>query len=131
MATYVVTWLPPRFDLDYAEESITRDAKSFSTIASYVAIATIYINLSQLKFPIVGIVASAIYSLVNGAFLGRAFFREEKSFLRLLLGLLLLVILLGLVGWVTLAVYNLDEVRILLVLLIVATGSSILNRRRK
>ena len=131
MATHVVTLLPLQFHLNHAEKLITRDEKSLFTIVSYIAVIIIYINLSQLKSTVMGVMASAIYFVVNGVFLGRAFFREEKAFLRLLLGLFSLVIILGLVGWTILVVYNLDEVRTLLVLVLVTTSSSLLNRRKK
>ena len=125
------TLLPPWFHLNHAEELITRVEKALFTITSYVAITIIYTNLSQLKSPAVGILASAIYFFINGAFLGRAFFKEEHAFLRSLLGLFFLIVLLGSIGWITLVIYNLDEIRTLLVLVLVTTGSSLLNRRSR
>lgn len=98
---------------------------------SYVVILLIFINLSELQSPILGLLASAIYFSINGIFLGHALFEKETAFFRLMLGLLLLAMLLGFVGWLAVVIYNLDLIRLTLVLLIVATLSSLLNRRMK
>lgn len=98
---------------------------------SYVVILIIFINLSEFQYPVLGLLASAIYFLINGIFLGHTFFEKETAFFRLMLGLLLLVMLLGFVGWLAVVIYNLDVIRFTLVLLVVATLSSLLNRRVK
>ena len=98
---------------------------------SYVVVLTIFINLSRFQSPILGLLASAIYFLINGIFLGHVFFEKETAFFRLMLGFLLLVMLLGFVGWLAVVIYNLDITRFTLVLLIVATLSSLLNKRVK
>jgi hypothetical protein len=43
-------------------------------------------------------------------------------------GILLLIMLLGFVGWLAIIIYNLDVIRLTLVLFIVTTFSSMLNR---
>jgi len=90
-----------------------------------------YVNLNVFHSSILGIAASVSYFLINGIFLGHAFFEEETTFFRLTLGILLLIMLLGFVGLLTVIVYNLDVIRFTLVLLIAATLSSLLNRRVK
>ena len=98
---------------------------------SYVVILIIFINLSEFQSPVLGLLASVIYFLINGIFFGHAFFEKETAFFRLMLGTLLLVMLLGFVGWLAVVIYNLDVIRFTLVLFIVATLSSLFNRRMK
>ena len=100
-------------------------------MVTYVVVLMIFINLSVFQSPILSLPASAIYFLINGFFLGHAFFEKETTFFRLMLGLLLLVMLLGFVGWLAVVIYNLDVLRFTLVLLIVTTFSSLLNKRVK
>jgi len=123
--------LKTRSGLDKIEQRITHDSKLLFTMTSYVIVLTIFINLSEFQSPILGLLASAIYFLINGIFLGHVFFKKETAFFRLMLGLLLLVMLLGFVGWLAVVIYNLDVTRFTLALLIVATLSSLLNRRVK
>jgi hypothetical protein len=98
---------------------------------SYIVTLTIFINLSEFQYPVLGLLASAVYFLINGIFLGHAFFEKETAFFRLMFGTLLLVMLLGFVGWLAVIIHNLDVIRFTLVLLITATLSSLLNRRVK
>ena len=120
-----------RFGFDKIEQRITRDEKLLFTMVSYVVILTIFINLSEFKSPVLGLLASAIYFLINGIFLGCAFFKKETAFFRVMFGLLLLIMVLGFVGWLAVIIYNLDVIRFTLVLFIAATLSSMLNRRVK
>ncbi|RLI46219.1 hypothetical protein DRO69_03590 [Candidatus Bathyarchaeota archaeon] len=120
-----------RFSFDKIEQRITSDEKLFFTIISYVVILTIFINLSSFQSPALGLLASAIYFLINGIFLGHAFFGKEALFFRLMFGLLLLIMLLGLIGWLAIVIYNLDVTWFTLVLLVVATLSSGINRRMR
>ena len=117
--------------LDKLETSITRDQKLLFTLTSYGLILAIYINLNSLHSSVLGIVASVLYFLINGIFLGNAFFEKEATFFRLIFGVLLLIMLLGFVGLLAVIIYNLDVIRFTLVLSIVATLSSLLNRRVK
>ena len=91
----------------------------------------IYINLNAFHSSVLGIAASVLYFLINGIFLGHAFFEKEATFFRLMFGILLLIMLLGFVGLLAVIVYNLDVIRFTLVLFIAATLSSLLNRRVK
>ena len=120
-----------RSGLDKIEQQITHDSKLLFTMISYVVVLTIFVNLSEFQSPVLGLLASAVYFLINGIFLGHVFFEKETAFFRLMLGLLLLVMLLGFVGWLAVVIYNLDVTRFTLALLIVATLSSLLNRRVK
>ncbi len=120
-----------RFGFAKIEQRITRDEKLLFTIISYVVVLTIFINLSEFQSPVLGLLASAIYFLINGIFLGHTFFEKETAFIRLVFGLLLLVMLLGFIGWLAVVIYNLDVIRFTLVLLVVATLSSLLNKRVK
>jgi len=72
-----------------------------------------------------------LFFWINGIFLAHAFFEKEDTFFRLMFGVLLLIMLLGFVGWLIMIIYNLDVPSFTLVLLIVATLSSSLNRRMK
>lgn len=114
--------------LSKAETLVAKDQKLVFTLTSYVLILIIYVNLNILKSSVLGLAASLSYFLINGIFLGRAFFEKEDTFFRLTLGILLLIMLLAFVGWLFVIVYNLDVFRFTLVLFIVATLSSLLNR---
>jgi len=119
------------FPLHKLEKFIVNDPKFLFTLTCYILILAIYINLNAFKSPAVGIVAFTLYFLINGIFLAHAFFEKEDTFFKLMFGLLLLIMLLGFVGWLVLIIYNLDAPQFTLVLLIVATLSSLLNRRMK
>jgi len=119
------------FQLDKLEKLIVHDYKLLFTLSSYVLILAIYMNLSTFQFSVLGIVASLLYFLINGIFLGHAFFEKEEAFFRLMLGFLLLIMLLGFVGWFAVIIYNLDVVRFTLVLFVVATICSLINRKVK
>ncbi len=120
-----------RLGFDRIEQGIARDEKLLFTIISYFLTLAISVNLSEFQSSILGLMASAIYFLINGIFLGHAFFRRETVFFRLMLGFLLLIMLLGFAGWLAVIIYNLDVIRFTLVLLVVATLSSLLNRKVK
>jgi len=123
--------LETKFGFDKIEQRITRDEKLLFTMISYVVILIIFINLSQFESLILGLLASTIYFLINGIFLGNTFFKKETAFFRLMFGLLLLIMLLGFVGWLAVVIYNLDVIKFTLVLFIVATLSSLLNKKVK
>ena len=113
------------------EKTIAHDKRLLFTLCSFALTLGIYINLSFFQSPVIGVVASILYFIINGVFLGHAFFEKETAFFRLMFGTLLLVMLLGFVGWLAVIIHNLDVIRFTLVLLITATLSSLLNRRVK
>lgn len=117
--------------LNKLEKLIVRDQKFFFTLTSFILTLIIYINLNTFLSPAAGIVSSILYLLINGIFLGNAFFEKEAAFFRLMFGLLLLIMFLEFVGWLAVIIYKLDVIRFTLVLLIAATFSSLLNRRVK
>jgi len=110
---------------------VAQDQKLVFTLISYILIVIIYVNLNTLQSSVLGLVTSILYFLINGIFLGRAFFEKDAAFFRLMFGVLLLIMLLGFVGWLSVIIYNLDVVRFTVVLFVVATLSSLLNRRVK
>lgn len=87
--------------------------------------------MNLLHSPAVGIVGSFGFFLVNSVFLGNTLFKNKESFLRFAFGAILLVAVIGIVGWIVLIVYNLDAIRSTIVLLIVATISSLPNKLRR
>jgi len=113
------------------ETLIAKDPKFLFTLFSYALILSMYVNLNTLKSPIIGLAATALYLLINGVFLGYAFFEKESLFFRLSLGTLLLILLLGFTGWLAIIIYNLDVTRFTLVLIIATSVSSLLNKRVK
>lgn len=119
------------FKLSNLEKLIAQDPKLLFTMASYFLVLAIYINSIFFQSAILGTAASVLYFLVNGIFLAHAFFENEDAFFRLLFGILLLVIFLGFFGWLSIIIYNLDVTRFSLVLLVVATLSSLLNKGMK
>lgn len=116
--------------LNEVKRSIADDPKFLSTLTSYSVILLIYINLNM-KSLAIGIAAFFLYFLINGIFLAHAFFEKEDAFFKLMFGILLLIMLLGLVGWLVMIISNLDAPKFVLVLFIVATISSLLNKRMK
>lgn len=119
------------FQLKKLEKLIIHDKKLLFTLTSYVLILAIYMNLNAFQSWALGIVASIMYFLINGIFLGHAFFKKEDPFFSLMFGILLLIMLLGFIGWLVIVIYNLDIIRFTLVLFIAATLSSLINRRAK
>jgi len=119
------------FDFLKLEKFIVRDGKILFTTISYVMILVILINLNFILSPAIGIPASIVYFLINGIFLGHSFFENQDIFPRFLLGSLLLVVFLGIAAWAVMIIYNLDAIRSAIVLCIVTTLCSVLNRRTK
>jgi hypothetical protein len=113
------------------ENLIVHDPKFLFTLTSYVLILAIYTNLHTFKSPSIGIAAFILYFLINETFLEHGFFKKEDVFFRLIFGVLLLIMLLGFVGWFIMIIYNLDAPKFSLVLFIVSTLSSLLNKRMK
>lgn len=113
------------------EKFIAHNPKLIFTLISYILILAIYVNLHTFESTTVGIIAFIMYFLINAIFLAHAFFEKEEAFFRLMFGVLLLIMLLGSVGWLTMIIYNLDVIKVSFVLFIVATLSSSLNRRMK
>lgn len=113
------------------ENIIVKDPKLLFTLTCYLLNLITYINLNTVKSPVIGVVTSTPYFLINIVFLSHAFFQKEETFFRLMFGILMLIMFLGFVGWLTMTIYNLDVTMFALVLLIVATISSLLNRRMK
>lgn len=118
-----------RFDI--IERSVVQDRNLLYTIISYFTIFAAFMNLNSIQSPLIGLAATMAYCVINSMFLGNAFFEKENASIRLVFGMLLLLILSGFVGWLTLIIYNLDATRVILVLLVVGTLSSLLNRRMK
>jgi len=114
------------------EELIVRDEKLLFTTVSYIMTLMIFVNLALSISWVIGTTVSIVYFLINGVFLGLAFFEKEGLFQRFMLGNLLLVIFLGLIAWAIMIIFgNLDTIRSVLVLCTVATASSVLNKGMK
>jgi hypothetical protein len=113
------------------ERLITQDNPFAFTIVSLLISCMIYLNNVHVKSPIVGTVTSLVFFSINTIFLEYAFFDKEDVFFRLIFGVLLLIMLLGLVSWLIMIIYNLDAPKFSLVLFIISTLSYILNKRMK
>jgi len=111
--------------------AIERDDKFQFTIFSFLIVFFIYVNLSFIHSLAIGIITTLIYFLVNGTFLGHAFFKHEAPFLRLILGNLLLITFLGIIAWSVMITYNLDIIRSAISLTIVTILSSFSNNSQK
>lgn len=118
----------PRFEK--AEKLVMRN-KKFFTILSYVIVLVIFLNTSFINSPAIGTLATLIYLLVNGIFLGNAFFRNESLFVRFMLGNFILITFLGTIAWLATIVYRIDIVMTAAALLIVATTCSLSNYKKK
>jgi len=86
--------------------------------------------MNFLHSPAVGLVGSFGFFLVNSVFLGNIIFEKKEPFLKFAFGAFLLVALVGIVGWTVLTAYNLDAIRSTIVLVIIATITSIPNKMR-
>ncbi len=111
------------------ENAIVRDKNFLCTMLSYAMVFLIFINISVVHSPVIAIIASSVYFLINAIFLGSVFFESEDLFLRFVLGTLLLIILLGLISWVVMMIYNLDAARSTIVLCIATALSSFLSKK--
>lgn len=110
---------------------IAQDKTFLFTMTSYTSILAIFLNLSTVQSPIIGIAASIIYLLINATFIGQALFQNENLFTRFLLGTMLLIVILGLVGLAIMILHNLDSVGTAVVLSITTLFASLLNRKVK
>lgn len=111
------------------EKLVVSDRRLVFTLLSYVSVLVFSTNLITVKLWVIGLVAFTTYFSINGMFLSRVFFEKETLFFRLAFGVLLLIMLLGFVGWLVMIIYDLDVAEFSLVLLIVATFSSLINNR--
>jgi len=117
-----------RDSLHKLESLVVRDRAFLFTLASYVAVLAIYVNLIMLKSLVLGSIATILFFLINSIFLGNGIFKKEDALFRFVFGVLLFVMLLGSLNWVALITYNLDISKSTLALLAAATISSALNR---
>lgn len=117
--------------LEDTEQLITRDQNLLFTIVSLIMILAIYLNQTFVNSTIMGATASVIFFLINAILLGTAFFEGEIPFIRLILGSLMLLLLLGVIGWITLIIYNLNVPNTSAALCILAISCSIINKLKK
>lgn len=113
------------------EKAIVKNSKFRFTLASYLIVLVFYINLNIMQSFVIGLLSFFVYFLINGAFLAHVFFENEAPLFRAVLGVLMLIILLGFVGWFVMIIYNLGTELFSITLLVAATVSSLLNLRIK
>jgi len=116
------------FNLQYL---ITRDQNFVFTVLSYLTILLIFVNISLVSSPAIGVASSTIYFLINATYLGHALFEQENAFVEFMLGLLVLVVILGLVAWAVLVLYSLNNIASVIVLSIASSFASFMNRKVK
>jgi uncharacterized membrane protein YfcA len=119
------------FRVSNLRDLAVRGRESFFLGCSLALAATMYLNVSTLQSPVLGVAASILYLVINGMSLGAAFFEKETVFFRMALGILLLICLLGFVGWLAVIIYDLDSVEFALVLFVVAAFSFLSNKVKK
>lgn len=117
------------FNFREIEAIIVKNPKLFFTLASYVLIILMDINLIFLKSFGIGVLSSILFFSINTIFLGHAFFADKTTFFRLMFGALLLTMFLGFIGWFTMIIYDLNLVEFTGILLITTSLSSLLNSR--
>jgi hypothetical protein len=110
---------------------IIEDARLRFTAISYFLVLVFYVNLNLMQSFAIGLFSFILYFLINETFLAHFFFENEALFFRLMFGALLLIMLLGFVGWLIMIIYNLDAELLSITLLVTATISSVLNRKSK
>jgi hypothetical protein len=116
------------FRLKKVEELIVRDEKFLFTTISYFMILIICLNSIFFLSVALGIIASLIFFLINILFLGNTLFEKEFPFLRFMLGSLMLLLFLGIIGWMILIIHNLDIIRVTIALCVLTGLSSTMNR---
>ena len=112
-------------------EEVVKDERFAFTRASYFLSLVILANLLFTRWFVIGAASSLAFFAINGIFLGHAIFVREDALSMVLLGSLLLFSLLGLISWLVLLIYNLDVFRVVTVLLIVTTISSLMSKMTK
>lgn len=80
------------------EKTISKDQRGCFTILAVCSAIAMLINSITLSSPILGILFSSIYLLINSVFLGHIFFQEESTSFRVALGFLVAVMLIALGG---------------------------------
>lgn len=121
-------WLKGSFRLQSVERWIVSDDRFIFTLVSFAMVLLVFVNQVTVSSVVVGVFSSVVFVVLNVVFLANALFRDEVSFVRLMLGGVVFLLLLGVSGWVVLVVYDLDAVRSAIVLLAVGVVSSALNR---
>lgn len=113
---------------DKLYQAINRDNKLLWTISAYIAVFLVFVNANIVHSPALGIAVSSVFFLINSVFLGSTFFEDKEPFFRFAFGGLLLVAIIGVVGWIVLIIYNLDIIRSTIVLCVVSAISSVVNK---
>ena len=113
------------------EKLITQDNFFVFTIVSLLMVAIIYLNQVSTNSLIMGTIASLIFFSINTIFLEQALFEEENALTRFVLGSLMLLLLLGIISWVTLITYNLNIINTSIALCALTILCSSVNRLRK
>jgi len=121
----------PEYQLKNLEETIAHDRRFLFTIMSFVMIFLIYFNELLFKSIAIGAPASIVFFLINILYLGQALFGNEPPYIRFALGSLVFFLSLGIIGWGTLIVHNLDAVSTSAALFIVAILCSTINRLKR
>ena len=80
------------------EKTIARDKRGCFTILAICSTIAVLINSITLSSPILGILFSSIYLLINSVFLGHIFFQEESASFRVALGFIVVIMLIALGG---------------------------------
>ena len=119
-----------RFGLEQVEDLIVRDAKFLVTAVSVLLVLIIYVNQILVHSLVVGVTASLIFLSLNTIILGKTFFKSESAFVRIVFGSFVLLLIVGVIGWITLIIHNLDVHRTSVALLIVAMLCSVINKSK-
>ena len=79
-----------------------------SLVASLVCVSIIFANSNTLNLFLVGFVVLFVYLFVNGRILGKAFFGDERRFVRFGFGLFLFIALMALTGILALFIFRIE-----------------------
>jgi hypothetical protein len=80
------------------EKTIARDKRGYFTILTVCSTTAMLINSITLSSPILGILFSSVYLLINSVFLGHIFFQEESASFRVAFGFIVIIMLIALGG---------------------------------
>ncbi|NIV44220.1 hypothetical protein GWN49_04990 [Candidatus Bathyarchaeota archaeon] len=117
-----------RLELTDLIRLITQKTSTVTPIL-YGTVVVLFLNLNVVRSPILGVPTSILFMLISSIMIGQALFRNETPFMKLMLGNLIVIVTLGITGWIAMILHNLDNTSTLIVFLVTASIAAILNKR--
>ncbi len=117
------------------ERTIAADQKGIFTLVSLASAIMIYVNSTNISSLSLGVTFSAIYFLINSAFVGNILFKDESLGFRFVLGFFIVLMLIALGGAAVIIATALVPIQFNVtatfgVLVVLGAGISFLNNRK-